>query len=548
MRNTIYQTFASGEINSLTASPWGLAAGLFFVLPKTRTRRHLLIFLKGTLTAALGLALILKANQEDKTMDPIWKVFKETCVKHGEQTAIIDGHHRLTWREVKTYADRAGRFLSAHGVKPGVPVVLRMKKNWQAVCMMYGTVAAGGYYVFVDPDQPEKRLRSILNTLQTGILIQDSVDFESLPGYTAEAALNSRRYFCKRSEADASDPLYAVFTSGSTGEPKGVLVSRGAVAQFMQHFIEMSGLAARDVIGNQAPFDFDVSVKDLYGACFTGASVVLIPKVDFAMPKALMDCLTDNRVTVLIWAVSALCIVSTFKGFDYRTPKALRLVMFSGEVMPMKHLKIWQDHLPGAAFINLYGPSEITCNALYYRVKGGEDRLPIGVPFDGRQVLLLDLAGNIITEDDVTGEICICGESIGMGYIGRPDLTNKVFRTIYGMRSYCTGDLGYRENGQFFFVGRADDQIKLMGHRIELGEIEKAMGQIQAVERACVTYDPEKKRMTGWYTGEIESRQLRRALKDSLPAYMIPTKLRRLETFPVNSHGKIDRRKLKEAV
>lgn len=482
-------------------------------------------------------------------MDPIWKVLKETCVKHGDRTAVIDGGTQLTWREVKTSAERAGRFLSAHGVRPGVPVVLRMKKSWQAVCLMYGTVYAGGYYVFVDPDQPERRLQSILHTLQGGLLIQDQDDLAAAPGqtYTAEAALKGR-HFGRRVEASASDPLYAVFTSGSTGKPKGVLVSRGAVAQFMRRFVEMSGIAAEDIIGNQAPFDFDVSVKDLYGACFTGACVVLIPKVDFAMPKALMDCLADRHVTVLTWAVSALCIVSTFKGFDYRTPKDIRLVMFSGEVMPMKHLKIWQAHLPQAAFINLYGPSEITCNALYYRVRGDEDRLPIGVPFAGRQVLLLDSDGEIITEDDVTGEICICGESIGMGYIGRPDLTNKVFRTIYGMRSYCTGDLGYRENGQFFFVGRADDQIKLMGHRIELGEIEKAMDREQGVARACVTYNSEKKRITGWYTGEIESRQLRAALKASLPTYMIPTKLRRLEAFPVNSHGKIDRRKLKEAV
>lgn len=484
-------------------------------------------------------------------MDPIWKVLKATCAVHGDRTAVIDGDTHMTWREVKTCAERAGRFLVGHGVKPGVPVVLRMKKSWQAICLMYGTVYAGGYYVFVDPDQPEKRLQAILHTLQGGVLIQDSDDWlDAAPGrtYTAAAALKGHRSLCRRVEASADDPLYAVFTSGSTGTPKGVLVSRGAVAQFIGHFVEMSGIMADDVIGNQAPFDFDVSVKDLYSACLTGACVVLIPKVDFAMPKALMDCLVDNRVTILIWAVSAMCIVSTFKGFAYRTPTTLRLVMFSGEVMPMKHLRIWEDSLPQAAFINLYGPSEITCNALYHRVQGDEDRLPIGVPFAGRQVFLIDADGEIITEDDVTGEICVSGESIGLGYIGRPDLTQKAFRTIRGARAYCTGDLGYREKGRYFFVGRSDDQIKLMGHRIELGEIEKAMDAEDEVARACVTYDPEKKRITGWYTGTIAPRQLRAALKASLPAYMIPTKLRRLEAFPVNSHGKIDRRKLKEAV
>ena len=147
--------------------------------------------------------------------------------------------------------------------------------------------------------------------------------------------------------------------------PKGVTVSHRSVLDFIPQFAEIFGITQNDILGNQAPFDFDVSVKDLYTALYTGAKVQIIPRAYFSQPTKLMDYLADHEVTILVWAVSAMCFVSIMNGFSYRIPSRVRQVLFSGEVMPIKHLMKWKSALPHARFVNLYGPTEITCNCTY---------------------------------------------------------------------------------------------------------------------------------------------------------------------------------------
>lgn len=166
--------------------------------------------------------------------------------------------------------------------------------------------------------------------------------------------------------------------------PKGVLVSHRAVLDFIGYFTELFQITDQDVIANQAPFDFDVSVKDIYSMLRTGATMVIVPTAMFSTPPVLLDYLCEKRATTLIWAVSALCLISGLKGLDYRVPDAVNKVLFSGEAMPVKHLNIWKKHLPDAFFVNLYGPTEITCNCTYYRIErefGEQEKLPIGRPF-----------------------------------------------------------------------------------------------------------------------------------------------------------------------
>ncbi|MEG1477846.1 MAG: AMP-binding protein, partial [Oscillospiraceae bacterium] len=179
------------------------------------------------------------------------------------------------------------------------------------------------------------------------------------------------------------NPLYAMFTSGSTGVPKCVVVSHRSTIDFIECFSKIFGVDESDIIANQAPLDFDVSVKDIYLALSTGATVQLIPRAYFSFPTKLMDFLCQRQVTTLIWAVSALCFVSTMKGLSYKVPNKVKRIMFSGEVMPIKHLNIWREYLPNAMYVNLYGPTEITCNCTYYildrEFKDGEV-IPVGIP------------------------------------------------------------------------------------------------------------------------------------------------------------------------
>ena len=282
----------------------------------------------------------------------------------------------------------------------------------------------------------------------------------------------------------------------------------------------------------------------------TGARLVLVPRTYFAMPRQLIDYLCEKKVTTLIWAVSALCMISQFGGFDYRVPVRLKKVMFSGEIMPLTQLKIWQDALPLTQFVNLYGPSEITCNCTYYIVPGhfSGNSLPIGSAFQGRRVFLLDENQEEVKSANMSGEICVSGESLAEGYYHDPEKTGQAFLVRNGERVYRTGDIGFFGNdGLLNFVGRRDFQIKHMGHRIELGEVESAMEQIEGVDRACCIFDHARSLVYGFYQGEAGTGQVRRELKQKLPSYMIPNKLKKVDAFTLSAHGKIDRSALKRA-
>lgn len=187
------------------------------------------------------------------------------------------------------------------------------------------------------------------------------------------------------------DPAYVLFTSGSTGTPKGVAISHRAIISFIGAFVETLGIQESDRIGNQAPFDFDVSTKDIYSAFAMGATLVIVPRALFMQPAKLMAYLSERRITVLIWAVAALCIVSSYHAFEQDALSHLRIVAFSGEVMPHKHLQGWRSNVPQASFFNLYGPTEITCNCLYQRLDGDrayDDGIPLGTSFSHCEVKL----------------------------------------------------------------------------------------------------------------------------------------------------------------
>lgn len=443
------------------------------------------------------------------------------------------------------------------------PVPVFMEKSVETLKLFFGAVYAGCFYVLVNPEFPAPRVEAILETLKTRKLVTTRSFAEKLPSLDGlhvlfledllETPENAAVLDKIRAQALDTDPLYANFTSGSTGTPKGVAVCHRSVIDFIEHFTELFSITGEDVIGNQAPFDFDVSVKDIYSAMKTGARLEIVPKALFSQPAKLLDHLCDRKITTMIWAVSALCLVTTFHGLDYKVPEAVNKVLFSGEAMPMKHLKQWMKHLPEARFINLYGPTEITCNCTWHEVERGReypDGLPIGRSFPNERVFLLDEDDHLVTEPGVHGEICVCGTALALGYYNNPAQTESRFvqnplATAYPQRMYRTGDLGwYNEQGELFFAGRKDFQIKYMGHRIELEEIERALSGVEGVERACCVFDEKKGRLTAYYVGEMEGKDIRHALSATLPVFMLPGTYVKLPEMPLNKNGKIDRKSL----
>ena len=252
----------------------------------------------------------------------------------------------------------------------------------------------------------------------------------------------------------------------------------------------------------------------------------------------------------MIWAVSALCLISAFHGLDYKVPEKVNKILFSGETMPKKHLENWMNALKDAQFVNLYGPTEITCNCTYHKVDRSmdySDGLPIGKAFPNERVFLLSDNDSLITEKGVTGELCVSGTALGLGYYNNPEQTGLRFvqnpvNKNYMEPIYRTGDLAYwGDNDNLYFAGRKDFQIKYMGHRIELEEIEKALSEVEGVERACCVFLKEKSKLLAFFTGETTGKDIRKNLSAVLPVYMIPTSYTKLDSMPITKNGKIDR-------
>lgn len=488
---------------------------------------------------------------------------ERSVASYPEKIAFEDLEHQYTYTQVYKNAKKIGSALAdILPINAAVPVLME-KEAWTLNVFM-GAVCAGCFYTLVEPEQPVDRICAILETLEAEILVTSRKLEEKILGLNfkgkilfaeelAAGEINEKLLQERRSQFCDVDPLYVNFTSGSTGIPKGVVVSHRSVIDFTEHFVEIFGINSEDIIANQAPFDFDVSVKDIYPALKVGATIEVIPKKFFSIPKKLLDFLEERNVTNLTWAVSALCVISMLKGFRYKVPRTIKRVMFSGEVMPIKHLNYWKIYLPDALYVNLYGPTEITCNCTYYVVdrEFAEDEiLPIGKAFPNERVFLLDEENKQVTGADTLGEICVSGTALALGYYRNWGKTEEVFvqnplNHCYLEPIYKTGDLGrYDKQGELYYVSRKDFQIKHMGHRIELGEIETAFQALEGISRVCCVYDEENSKIIGCYVGELEAKEIIAKLLEKLPKFMIPNVFLKVEAMPITKNGKIDRKAL----
>ncbi len=481
--------------------------------------------------------------------------------------AVADEGAELSFAELQAKAQAVGSAL-APLAGAGKAVAIYAEKGADVLAAMFGIVYAGGFYSLIDTRQTKPRVESILAALAPAAVITDEANraacLEMLAGTGYEPlmledlaahAVDADALAAARAAAIDTDPLYCNFTSGSTGTPKGVLVSHRSVIDFIPVFCSTFGIREDDVIANQAPFDFDVSVKDIYSMLCMRATMQVIPRAYFSQPTLLMDFLADRGATVLVWAVSAMCFVSIMNGFGYRVPQKVRLVMFSGEVMPPKQLRIWQKWLPDATYVNLYGPTEITCNCTYYvldREFGNDEVIPMGRPFDNERVFLLDEDDALVDAPGEVGEICVSGTALGLGYLGDAERTAAAFcqnplNTRWLEPIYRTGDLGrIDEDGNFVYVSRKDHQIKHLGQRIELGDIEASATGVEGVERSCCLYDAKRKKIKLFYVGEIAKEELAEQLRALLPSFMVPGAIRQIDAMPLTKNGKIDRTALAE--
>lgn len=484
--------------------------------------------------------------------------------EYPDKCAYTDDMLSYSFSNVKRIAKSIGTFL-AKKIDMHNPVVVYMEKKAYNIPTFFGVIYAGGFYVPIDSQMPNERIKLIFQDLKPSMIICDDfteenakANFNNIPIYNyfeafsepiEDAILDKIRIKMK-----STDLLYVLFTSGSTGVPKGVTISHLAVIDFVEWISTKYNMNENTKLCNQAPFYFDASVPDIYIPLKTGATLYIPPKSYYTFPKKIMNYLNEHDINTLIWVPSALCNVVNCKAFEVTVPKNIELVIFCGEVMPCKHLNVWRKYIPDAMYVNMYGPTEATYACMYYNINrdySDEEKLPLGKACENSTILLLDENDKIVKTGEI-GEICILGQCLSSGYYNAWEKTKESFvqcpvNSRWMENMYRTGDLAYiDEKGEYIFAGRKDFQIKRLGHRIELGEIENTILAIPEVYNACCVYNQSSNDIYAMYVGNINVDEINKIIKRKLPSYMIPTKYERLKEMPMNINGKIDRVLLKE--
>lgn len=504
-----------------------------------------------------------------------------------EAAAVVANGQRLSYGELDALSTQLARSLRLSGCQRGDRVCLLMPKSTLAIVALIGIYKAGGIYVPLDPASPVSRLSKIINSCDSRcILVGGSGTYvlqellrqewfpsglsigwldATLPDWGRHVAAFSLDEMCNQSTAplaqENADIAHILFTSGSSGVPKGVMITHASVIQFVEWANRHFGIDSTDRLSGHPPLHFDLSFFDIFGAFAAGAELHLVPAEANLLPNRLAEWIRSSRVTQWFSVPSALHYMARFDVIQQNDFPELKRLLWCGEVLPTSSLMYWMKRLPHVSCTNLYGPTETTIASSYYTVPSCPQhervQIPIGAACAGEELLVLDEKFQPVARGE-TGELYIGGAGLSPGYWKDPEKTRQVFLPDPrdpAKRLYRTGDLArVGEDGLMYFLGRTDSQIKSRGYRIELGEIESALNALDLLRESAVVAIPgssfDGAAICCAYViagdSKLTPARLRAELEKTLPRYMVPSHWMEFSELPKNANGKIDRRRLQE--
>ena len=489
-----------------------------------------------------GNRAVLAAPEPEPVSLP--SLFAAQVARTPDAMALTADGRSMTYRELDEAANRLAHLLAAQGAGPGRSVALLFPRSAEAVVAIVAVLKTGAAYVPIDPAVPDARLQFTVDDAAavaavTTAELRARLDDCDVPVIDAQDA----RIEAQTAEAlplpAADDIAYMIYTSGTTGVPKGVAVTHRNATSLLQ---SLPADLPRDGVWTQwHSYAFDVSVWDIWGPLLGGGRLLIVPEAVATSPEDFHDLLVAEQVSVLSQTPSAVGVLSP-AGLD-----SMALVV-AGEACPAEVVDQWA---PGRTMINAYGPTEATIYAAVSAPLTPGATVPIGSPVPNAAAFVLDKWLRPVPAG-VVGELYMAGRGVAVGYLGRAGLTGSRFVACPfgegGERMYRTGDLVYWDtDGQLIYLGRADEQVKIRGYRIELGDVQAALSSLDGVDQAAVIARedrPGDKRLVGYVTGTADPAELRVALADRLPAYMVPAAVVAIDTMPLTVNGKLDKRAL----